>query len=63
MQQHKVQPAAGHAAQALQISERARARSLIEALGETRVDIRQGVDQAGFTGIAFGAATDKPAPK
>ena len=37
-------PAAGHAAEALQVSERAHARSLLETLAESRVDIRQGVD-------------------
>lgn len=37
-------PDKGHAAEALQASERARARSLLETLTESRVDIRQGVD-------------------
>ena len=37
------QPAAGHAAAALMTSERSRARSLLETLGEARADIRQGV--------------------
>ena len=46
MQLHRRQPAAGYAALALQASERARARSLIEMLGEARVDFRQGVDPA-----------------
>jgi len=37
-------PGSGHDARALQESERARARSLLELLAESRVDIRQGVD-------------------
>jgi CHAT domain-containing protein len=37
-------PATGHDAEALQASERAHARSLLETLTESRVDIRQGVD-------------------
>lgn len=37
-------PFAGYAARALQMSERARARSLIETLSEARADIRQGVE-------------------
>ena len=37
-------PGKGHDAQALQESERARARSLLELLTESRIDIRQGVD-------------------
>ncbi|MEM8602527.1 MAG: CHAT domain-containing protein [Cyanobacteria bacterium P01_H01_bin.121] len=44
MQQHWQQPEAGYAAQALQVSERAKARSLIELLTEARAEIRQGVD-------------------
>jgi CHAT domain-containing protein/tetratricopeptide (TPR) repeat protein len=44
MQMHRQQLAAGHDAAALQTSERARARSLLEILTEARVDIRQGVD-------------------
>jgi CHAT domain-containing protein/tetratricopeptide (TPR) repeat protein len=44
MRSHKSEPSAGHAAQALQISERARARSLLELLAEAGTDIRQGVD-------------------
>ncbi|MBP6821642.1 MAG: CHAT domain-containing protein, partial [Acidobacteria bacterium] len=46
MQLHRQSPAAGHAAKAFEASERARARTLLEALGETRGDIRQGVDSA-----------------
>jgi CHAT domain-containing protein/Tfp pilus assembly protein PilF len=43
-QMHQSNPAQGYDAAALQISERARARSLLELLGEARADIRQGVD-------------------
>lgn len=46
MQMHRREPAAGYDAQALRISERARARSLLEMLTESRADIRQGVDAA-----------------
>ena len=45
MRLHALEPAAGHDAEALQVSERARARSLLELLAEARVDFRQGVDQ------------------
>ncbi len=41
---HERQPSAGHDAAALVASERGRARSLLETLGEARADIRQGVD-------------------
>lgn len=44
MQLHRQQPSAGYDAAALQASERARARSLLEILTEARADIRQGVD-------------------
>ncbi|MBW4476641.1 MAG: CHAT domain-containing protein [Tolypothrix brevis GSE-NOS-MK-07-07A] len=44
MQLHKKDPSKGYNAQALHISERARARSLLELLAEANVDIRQGVD-------------------
>ncbi|MDQ3256100.1 MAG: CHAT domain-containing protein, partial [Acidobacteriota bacterium] len=44
MQLHKQRPSEGHDALALQTNERARARSLLEALSEARADIRQGVD-------------------
>jgi CHAT domain-containing protein/Tfp pilus assembly protein PilF len=44
MQMHKKRPSEGIAADALQASERARARSLTESLSEGRADIRQGVD-------------------
>jgi CHAT domain-containing protein len=39
-----LEPAKGHGAAALQVSERARARSLLESLAEARADIRRGVD-------------------
>ena len=41
---HEKTPTAGHAAEALQASERAHARGLLETLTESRFDIRQGVD-------------------
>jgi len=41
---HKQGPGAGHDAAALQASERARARSLLEQLVESHADIRRGVD-------------------
>ncbi|MEP7340132.1 MAG: CHAT domain-containing protein [Acidobacteriota bacterium] len=44
MQQHRREPSAGNDALALQISERARARGLLEMLTEANADIRQGVD-------------------
>ena len=44
MQQHAKDPAGGFDAEALQVSERGRARSLVERLNEARVDIRRGVD-------------------
>lgn len=44
MQQHAADPAHGFDAEALQASERSRARSLVEQLNEARVDIRRGVD-------------------
>jgi CHAT domain-containing protein len=46
MQLHQQQPDAGYAAAAFGISERGRARSLLETLAEARADIRQGVDAA-----------------
>jgi CHAT domain-containing protein/Tfp pilus assembly protein PilF len=46
MRLHKSRPAEGFDAEALQASERARARSLLELLAESRVDVRQGVDVA-----------------
>ncbi len=44
MQQHAADPAHGYDAEALQASERGRARSLLEQLNESRIDIRRGVD-------------------
>ncbi|HKR58343.1 MAG TPA: CHAT domain-containing tetratricopeptide repeat protein [Pyrinomonadaceae bacterium] len=44
MQMHRSQPSSGYDAAALQASERARARGLLEILTESRADIRQGVD-------------------
>ena len=44
MQLHKRQPAAGYESEALQASERQRARSLLEILAEANADIRQGID-------------------
>jgi CHAT domain-containing protein/tetratricopeptide (TPR) repeat protein len=46
MQMRKQNPAAGFDALALAVSERARARSLLELLTEARADIRQGVDSS-----------------
>jgi CHAT domain-containing protein/tetratricopeptide (TPR) repeat protein len=44
MRMHKASSSAGHNAEALQASERARARSLLEILAEAGGNIRQGVD-------------------
>jgi tetratricopeptide (TPR) repeat protein len=44
MQMHKQNPAASFDAFALAVSERARARSLLDLLTESRADLRQGVD-------------------
>jgi len=46
MQMHKQNPASAFDAVALAVSERARARSLLELLEESRADIRQGVDSS-----------------
>jgi CHAT domain-containing protein len=46
MEQHNQNPAAGFEAAAFAVSERARARSLIELLTESRIDVRQGVDSS-----------------
>jgi CHAT domain-containing protein/Flp pilus assembly protein TadD len=46
MRQHEQDTGKGYDAAALQISERARARSLLELLVANRVDIRQGADPA-----------------
>jgi CHAT domain-containing protein len=43
---HQTRPAEGFDALAVQVSERARARSLLELLVESRVDVREGVDAA-----------------
>ncbi|MBO0725148.1 MAG: CHAT domain-containing protein [Blastocatellia bacterium] len=45
MRLHRGDPAAGYAAAALQASERARARSLLDALAEAQIDLRGGVDE------------------
>jgi CHAT domain-containing protein/tetratricopeptide (TPR) repeat protein len=45
MQQHAADPSHGYDAEALEASERGRARSLLEQLNESRVDIRRGVDE------------------
>jgi CHAT domain-containing protein/Tfp pilus assembly protein PilF len=44
MEMHKKQPSAGHDAAALQVSESARARSLLDLLMEAGADIQKGVD-------------------
>ncbi|MDQ3750171.1 MAG: CHAT domain-containing protein, partial [Acidobacteriota bacterium] len=44
MKQHRQNPSVGYDAQALQSSERARARALLDTLSETGIDIRQGAD-------------------
>jgi CHAT domain-containing protein/Tfp pilus assembly protein PilF len=44
MRLHKQRPSAGHDAAALQVSERSRARALLETLAEAGADIRQGVE-------------------
>jgi CHAT domain-containing protein/Flp pilus assembly protein TadD len=46
MQMHRLDPAKGHDAAALEVSERARARGLLEMMAESGVDVRQGVDPA-----------------
>jgi CHAT domain-containing protein/tetratricopeptide (TPR) repeat protein len=46
MRLHKQRPDEGFAAAAFNVSEKARARSLLESLKEARVDIRQGVPAA-----------------
>ncbi len=46
MQQHKQKPSGEFVAAALETSERARARGLLELLAEARVDLRQGADPA-----------------
>ena len=49
MRLHRLSPSEGHDAAALEVSERARARSLLELLAEARVDIRRGADAALLT--------------
>ncbi|HET9530940.1 MAG TPA: CHAT domain-containing protein, partial [Blastocatellia bacterium] len=44
MRQHKAEPAKGFDALAVEVSERQRARSLLDLLAEARADVRQGVD-------------------
>lgn len=46
MRLHQFHPTEGYDAAALQVTERARARSLVELLNEARVEIREGVDPA-----------------
>jgi CHAT domain-containing protein len=46
MQMHRSQPSRGYDAAALNASERARARSLLDILTESRADIREGIDPA-----------------
>src|ERR1019366_5562988 len=46
MRVHQLHPGDGDEARALEVSERARARSLLETLAEAQADIRQGVDPA-----------------
>jgi CHAT domain-containing protein/tetratricopeptide (TPR) repeat protein len=46
MQLHRLKPFERHDVAALEISERARARSLLELLTEAHIDIRQGADAA-----------------
>ncbi len=46
MARHAREPGAGYDARALQVSERARARGLLDVLAEARVDLRTGIDPA-----------------
>ncbi|MBV8858739.1 MAG: CHAT domain-containing protein [Acidobacteria bacterium] len=46
MELHRLRPAAGFDAAALEASERARARTLLETISEAKADIRKGVDPA-----------------
>ena len=46
MRMHQEQPGKGYDAEALQVSERSRARGLIQRLAEAKADIRQGIDQS-----------------
>jgi len=45
-QQAALEPGGGHEAEALDVSERGRARVLLESLLDARVDLRQGIDPA-----------------
>ncbi len=44
MELHQLEPGKGHDREALEVSERARARSLLELLGEAGAELRRGVD-------------------
>jgi polyhydroxyalkanoate synthesis regulator phasin len=46
MRMHRLTPSEGHDGAALAISEQSRARTLLEMLNESRVDIREGADSA-----------------
>ena len=46
MRQHRAAPTKGYDALAVEVSERQRARSLLDLLTEARADVRQGVDAA-----------------
>lgn len=46
MRMHGREPSKGYAAAALEVSERTRARGLLELLSESGIDLRQGVDPA-----------------
>ena len=46
MQSHRIDPSKNHAAAAFQLSERSRARALIETLAESRAKIRNGIEPA-----------------
>ncbi len=46
MRQHQAEPTKGFDALAVEVSERQRARSLLDLLAEARADVRQGVDPA-----------------
>jgi CHAT domain-containing protein/tetratricopeptide (TPR) repeat protein len=52
MELHRREPAAGHDAEALRVSERARARSLVELLADSGADVRRGLDPALATRLA-----------
>ncbi len=46
MQLHAREPERGWDAEAFHVSERARARSLVELLAEARIDLREGIDES-----------------